>query len=84
MRNHLDHDANLPKIRAWSLAGADLGFSRGGDGFSKNVRHFDDLFFSRTKLAKNVLKHLKKKPAFAKHSATQTRFRKKNRPKKCF
>ena len=81
---HLDHDANLPKIRAWSLAGADLGFSRGGDGFSKNVRHFDDLFFRRTKQAKNVLKHLKKTLFLPNILRSRQDFVKKNRPKKCF
>ena len=26
-------------------SGADLGFSRGGGGFSKKIENFDDLFF---------------------------------------
>ena len=67
------------------VAGADLGFSRGGGaGFQKNVKNFDDLFYKSTKLIFWAFRNHYKDPGLAKCSTPQTKFWKNYMPKKTY
>ena len=52
----------------------DLGFSRGGGGFSKFFRNFVDLFFRSTELIFRALPTHSLVPVSAKISAPQAKF----------